>query len=307
MIIEQKSIRVFLGESLLDIMKKNEKIVHLSPDGSILGDLADQVADRHFDVGIAEQNLIGIASGLALKGKFPVVNSIAGFVVTNAYMQIRDLICYHNLDLVIIGVGAGLTYSSLGYTHHAHEDISLMKTLPNMKIYMPADGRDAVEALKDAIYRGGPSYIRLDITKTDVGLKGDRNISFSLPQVIHAGSRILLLCNGYFVGRVFQMIGSFENLGFSPTIVNLNSTDFSNRDKWKELIKDYEIVFTIEDHYANSGVGSSIRDLFPEFSIVNLGMPNEFCNFAGSREELNEYYGLGDKDLFNQICYYAKK
>jgi transketolase len=299
--IEQYNIRKTIGSFLLEIIRRDKRIFHLSPDGSIIGDRAKELKGRYFDLGIAEQNLLGVAAGLAFKKKIVIVNSITSFIVVKGYLQLRNLICYHKLDVIILGLGSGLSYGSLGYTHHANEDLSLMGSLPYMKIYLPVDVYEVKAAILDSLKRGGPSYIRIGSNIGKSFYNEKTKINFEKPKLIKAGKDVLIIASGIFVSRALEIDKSLKAHKFFSGVLNINSTNIFNKKYLENILNKYGVVVCLEEHYSDSGIGNRLKIIFPEIKITSIGLPKELCCIAGSREELLGYYGLDNNKITNTI------
>ncbi len=300
------------GKLIMSLAKKNKKIVHLSPDGSMIENFGKKYPSRYFDLGIAEQNMLGVASGLAIKGKTVIVNSIANFVICNAFLQLRNNICFHNLNVIIIGVGSGLSYGALGFSHHANEDVALLLSLPNMKIYLPADSKEAVDACKHAIKIGGPSYIRLGSREEPVVYEEKNVVYFDKLMFLRKGGKIVILATGIFVSKALTIHDLLKEQNIYADIVNINSLEIINQNLIKQQLKDYSIIISIEEHFVHNGVGSAIQNILgSNITFYKLGIPKKFSEFAGSREELFKYYKLDNLSILKFIVkkyheYYRK-
>lgn len=287
---------------IMHLAKNDKRIIHLSPDGSIIKNFGKKYPSRYFDLGVAEQNMLGVASGLALKGKIVIINSIANFVICNAFLQLRNNICFHNLNVIIIGVGSGLSYGVLGFTHHANEDIALLLSLPNMKIYLPADSREAVAACKHAIKAGGPSYLRLGQREEPVVYKEKDMISFDNLMFLRKDNKILIIATGIFVSRALKIHDLLKKQNIYTDIININALEIINKDLIKQQLKDYRLIISIEEHFVHNGVGSAIQNIIGNLvPFYKLGIPKVFSKFAGNREELLKYYKLDNLSILKFI------
>lgn len=291
---EYESVRLRCGTVIESLGDTYPDLIHITSDGN---DFTHRHRDRHYDVGIAESNLINVAAGISLKGLPVVVNGISSFVLNNAYLQIRNDICYHNLNVTILGIGSGLSFGHLGFSHHSLEDIATMYTLPGMKIYLPADAIEAEAALRDAVQRGGPSYIRVRSGKEPIvyGQQEPGSIMFDEPHLLKNGTDLLLIAYGATVYNALQAAEELDERGISTGVLNIRSLRMYALDKLKGYIEQFRGIVVVEEHYVDTGVGSIITSGLYEAvtkPVTKLGMPHEFVKMGGSAEELMEHFGL---------------
>ncbi len=227
---------------------KNKGIILLTGDLglTVFENFMTKFPHQFFNMGVAEANMMGMATGLALCGKIPIVYSIAPFVTLRPFEQIRNDICMHNANVKIIGVGGGLAYSHAGPTHHVNEDIAVMRTLPNMTVVCPADPIETELALKTAIKYNGPVYIRL-------GKKGESKIynkkpSFSLGKgvIVEKGHDIALICSGPIIHNVIQASSILKKKGYKTTIVSMHTIAPLDYKLLSKIAKTHRTIFTRE-------------------------------------------------------------
>jgi transketolase len=298
MAVNDISMRVALNKYLWELGQRFSDLCYLAPDGSISNEFEHHFKNRFFDVGIAEQNLINIACGLALSKKRVVVSSIASFLVANAYLQIRNSLCYPNLNVTIIGVGAGLSYGALGATHHCNEDIALMRILPNMKVFLPCDATEVKYALETAVEINSPCYIRLLNHNLSSSLLPS---SFEQIKLTKEGERILVVSMGLTFIHLKKIIDNYERNNIHLGLLNINSINLIDTIKLKNELKKYKIIISVEEHFISGGIGSYLSEIITKFNLklklYAFGVKNEFCSIAGSYVELMKFYGLDDDTL----------
>ncbi len=299
-----KNSRIECGKTIEKLMGIHRELVHITTDGN---DYTHKHRDRHFDVGIAEGNLIGIAAGLAIKKLPVIINGITSFIITNAFMQIRDDLCFSNLKVIMLGIGSGISYASLGFTHHSFEDIGLLSNLPNIKMYLPADAIAAKKALTDAVLRDGPSYVRIRTGNEPVVYQGThaKKLNFSKPTVVSEGKDVIVFTYGTHVFKMLKVKNRLKSRGVEIKVVDVNSIDVYPRKLLLEEITSHKKSFVIEEHCVETGLGSLMANLFIENNIktqlVKIGLPKEFCKIAGSAEELLSRYNLGINEIEKMI------
>lgn len=300
------SIRKAFGKTLAEIGELNEKIIVMDADLACSTQtkiFADKFPDRFFDCGIAEQNMLATAAGLASEGKIPFVASFAVFVTGRTYDQIRNGICYPNFNVKIVGTHGGVTVGEDGATHQALEDISLMRGLPHMTVIVPADCKECQEAIKYAALHEGPTYIR--IPRSNVPDIFDENYSFNIHKavVVEEGTDVSIFTNGETLAEVLLAAEELKKDNISLEVINVPVVKPLDFQTVIESVKKTKFAITVENHSIIGGLGSAIcetlADKLPS-KVYRFGIHDEFGQ-SGKAEELIEYYGLDSKTLAKRI------
>lgn len=306
------SIRKAFGKTLAEIGELNEKIIVMDADLACSTQtkiFADKFPDRFFDCGIAEQNMLATAAGLASEGKIPFVASFAVFVTGRTYDQIRNGICYPNFNVKIVGTHGGVTVGEDGATHQALEDISLMRGLPHMTVIVPADCKECQEAIKYAALHEGPTYIR--IPRSNVPDIFDENYSFNIHKavVVEEGTDVSVFTNGETLAEVLLAAEELKKDNISLEVINVPIVKPLDFQTVIESVKKTKFAITVENHSIIGGLGSAIcetlADKLPS-KVYRFGIHDEFGQ-SGKAEELIEYYGLDSKTLAERIRAIIKK
>lgn len=306
------SIRKAFGKTLAEIGELNEKIIVMDADLACSTQtkiFADKFPDRFFDCGIAEQNMLATAAGLASEGKIPFVASFAVFVTGRTYDQIRNGICYPNFNVKIVGTHGGVTVGEDGATHQALEDISLMRGLPHMTVIVPADCKECQEAIKYAALHEGPTYIR--IPRSNVPDIFDENYSFNIHKavVVEEGTDVSVFTNGETLAEVLLAAEELKKDNISLEVINVPVVKPLDLQTVIESVKKTKLAITVENHSIIGGLGSAIcetlADKLPS-KVYRIGVNDEFGQ-SGKAEELIEYYGLDSKTLAKRIRAIIKK
>lgn len=306
------SIRKAFGKTLAEIGELNEKIIVMDADLACSTQtkiFADKFPDRFFDCGIAEQNMLATAAGLASEGKIPFVASFAVFVTGRTYDQIRNGICYPNFNVKIVGTHGGVTVGEDGATHQALEDISLMRGLPHMTVIVPADCKECQEAIKYAALHEGPTYIR--IPRSNVPDIFDENYSFNIHKavVVEEGTDVSVFTNGETLAEVLLAAEELKKDNISLEVINVPVVKPLDFQTVIESVKETKLAITVENHSIIGGLGSAIcetlADKLPS-KVYRFGIHDEFGQ-SGKAEELIEYYGLDSKTLAKRIRAIIKK
>ena len=289
-------------------MELDKSIVFLTGDlgFNALEGLMKDFPNRFYNVGIAEQNMAGMAAGLALSGHKVIIYSIASFVTMRCYEQIRTDICYHNLDVKIIGAGGGYNYSDNGITHHTIEDIALMSALPNMKVFCPSHSWEATGATREMVRDKGPAYIRLGISPHIDYQKPDWVFKAGKSYILKPGKDIALFFTGNITDTVFGVAELLEkNHKLSTEIISLPTI----KPLDKKIILDKSLktkgIFTVEEHSVIGGLGSMVGALLAKanynFPFHHFGIKDEFVKEVGNWKYLREVAGLGPKNISKEI------
>ena len=306
------SIRKAFGKTLAEIGELNEKIIVMDADLACSTQtkiFADKFPDRFFDCGIAEQNMLATAAGLASEGKIPFVASFAVFVTGRTYDQIRNGICYPNFNVKIVGTHGGVTVGEDGATHQALEDISLMRGLPHMTVIVPADCKECQETIKYAALHEGPTYIR--IPRSNVPDIFDENYSFNIHKavVVEEGTDVSVFTNGETLAEVLLAEEELKKDNISLEVINVPVVKPLDFQTVIESVKKTKFAITVENHSIIGGLGSAIcetlADKLPS-KVYRIGVNDEFGQ-SGKAEELIEYYGLDSKTLAKRIRAIIKK
>jgi transketolase len=290
--------------------RKDSKIFLLCGDigYSVLESFAKEFPDRFINVGISEQNMISVAAGLSLEGYNVFVYSLGNFPTIRPLEQIRYNIAYHNLNVKIIAVGAGYAYGHLGASHHMTEDISILRSIPNILITAPSDPVEATGLANFLSSYTGPAYIRLN--KAGEKKLHELELSFSLGDIkkIKSGSKIAVLA----VGSINQLIKEeIEDLNINASLYSFPFVNNVNKAELLRILNEYSIIITAEENQLNGGFGSSILEAINDFCELNLlnnkpriyrlGINNEFQSCAGSQEFFRSLANISLKKLKNII------
>lgn len=301
-------MRTAVIEKVHELMKTDQDIYFLTGDlgYSVLEKIEKDFSSRFINVGVAEQNMIGIAAGLALSGKKVAVYSIIPFVTMRCFEQIRDDVCYHNLNVKILGVGSGLSYGFLGSTHFALEDIGIMRCLPRMTIISPADPLEAYLALGEAFFYNGPVYLRL-------GKKGEPRIfkkpyKFQIGQGVQLkkGDDLVIFATGSMVHTVLAVEKKLRQNRISATVVNIHTLKPIDEKLILKSSRGKKLVVTVEEHSIVGGLGSSVCEVLSRDSntfptVHSFGTYDEFVTHIGSQQYLREKIGLSVEVIAHTI------
>ncbi len=303
---EKKSIRSAFGKTLAKLGQTHPEIVVMDADLACSTQtqiFQKEFPERFFDVGIAEQDMIASAAGLAAAGKTPFVSSFAMFATGRTYDQIRNTVCYPEFNVKIVGTHGGITVGEDGASHQALEDISLMRSIPNMSVIVPADCRECEQVIKFAAENYGPMYIR--IPRTNVCDIFDENYEFDFckVKVIEDGSDVTVITNGETLAEVIEAAEILKQNGYSVQILHAPVVKPLDGATIIEKAKQTKFVITVENHSIIGGLGSAVCELLAEYypmPVQRIGINDTFGQ-SGKWDYLLEYYGLTANKLAKTI------
>ena len=261
--------------------------------------------DQLINAGIAEQNLTSVAAGMALEGKTVFTYSIGNFPTLRCLEQIRNDCAYHDANVKIICVGGGFVYGSLGMSHHATEDIAVMRSLPNVTVLCPGDLVEAEAVTRAIVDYPGTCYVRL-------GRGGEKRIHESLPNYeigkaipVSKGEKIAIFSTGAIFEEIEEATEILKNSGINPTIYTFPTVKPLDTQVIKEIAAAHEIIVTCEEHNLAGGFGSAVAEVLAELPcharLLRIGMNDKYCTLVGDQKYLRHQYGMSGKKIAERI------
>ncbi len=301
-------MRIAYISALYELSKKNKQIMALVSDiGAIVYDkYREDFPDRFVNVGVSEQNIIGIAAGLASCGKIPFAYTIIPFITMRNYEQIRNDVCLHNANVKIVGVGAGLRYSTLGPTHHSIEDIAIMRVLPNMTIVSPVDPIEAKKATFSIAQYNGPVYLR-------IGTRGEPNIyqenyKFTIGKgmELRNGEDVTIISTGSITYDALEAAKELDKENISARVINIHTIKPIDKEIILKAARETGVIVTVEEHNIHGGLGSAVAEIVLEeyngyIKFKRLGIQDIFCSFYGTHQEIKNHYGLSQENIIKEV------
>ena len=304
-------MRNAFADELTKLGNEDSRVVMLS--GDIGNRLFDKFKDKHpsrfFNCGVAEANMMGVAAGMAMNGLRPVAYTITPFVTTRCLEQIRTDVCYHEAPVTIVAVGAGLAYSGLGPTHHACEDISFLRSIPNMVVICPGDAFEVRGALRAAMQQDRPVYIRMGKKGEPVVHKGPlTDFKIGKAITIEEGSDVCLLSTGNMLPEVIEAAHRLKEKGISAEVVSFHTVKPLDEDKLKQAFSRFKLVATIEEHSLIGGFGSAVSEWLVDSEtmakkFLRFGTPDAFFKKSGEQEYAREVLGLTGHQIADKIIH----
>ena len=301
-----KATRQSYGEALVELGKENETIVVLDADlanATKTIEFAKEFPDRFFDIGIAEADMIGTAAGMSLCGKIPYASTFAVFAAGRTYDQIRSSVCYPNLNVKICATHSGVTVGEDGATHQMLEDISLMRVLPNMKVFCPSDDVQTKWIIKEISKIQGPCYVRLCRLATPEIY--DENQKFEIGKMVQIGdgTDATIFATGVVVSEALKAQKILKEKGIDVRVVDVHTIKPLDEEMILKCAKETNRLISIEDHSILGGMGSAISEVLTEkypARLERMGINDKFGK-SGKAEELLKYFGIDAEAIISKF------
>jgi len=303
-------VRNTFSEALYDEATKNPDIYIVVSDISPAGSMAKfttQYPDRFINVGVAEQSMIGIAAGLALKGCQPFAYTIATFSLYRPFEMVRDDLCYQNLPVTVVGMGAGVIYSTLGGTHHTQEDIAVAGAVPNMQIIAPCDPAECTEATRwCARQKNGPVYLRIGKAGEPNLTKGAEPWQFGKVRYLRRGTDVCILTYGVITKMAAAIADTLQAQGKSVSLVSVHTMKPLDREGIVEAMKTHKHVIVIEEHAPQGGLAPQTKQLAWDSKATcrldTFTLQDKFIHNYGSYEDLLSAHGLSAEKILAAVA-----
>ena len=303
----KKATRQSYGEALLELGKENKNIVVFDADLSTATKtniFAKEFPERFYDMGIAEQNMISTAAGMSTCGKIPYASTFAVFAAGRAYDQIRNSVCYPKLNVKICATHAGVTVGEDGATHQMIEDISLMRTLPNMTVLSTSDDVQTKWAVKEISKINGPVYLRLSRLATPIIYGENQKFEIGKAVQIGKGTDATIFATGVTVSEAIRAQEILENKGIKVRVVDIHTVKPIDKDMVIKCAKETKKLISVEDHNVIGGLGSAISEVLTEeypVKLVRMGINDTFGK-SGKAIELMQYFGITTENIVEKVA-----
>ena len=300
--------RATLGLALYEIVKDHPDLMVCTSDVSTSAGLdrfRKTYKDNYVEVGIAEQNLIGIATGLASENFKVITTTFSPFQVLRCCEQIKVNLGYMKYKIIMIGLASGLSLGSLGFTHASIEDIGVLRSIPNISIVSPADGLELVKTLRESLNYKESLYIRLTgSSKNPIINHDDYDFKIGKAVKIFDGKKIALICNGPLVYNCIKVRENLEAIGLNPMVINMHTVKPIDKSILKEISEKCEFIFTAEEHNIIGGLGSAVAEVMSEIGscskLIRLGINDKYPK-GGDQKYLQEINGLSTEKIIDTI------
>lgn len=303
-------MRNTFANAFYELARKDPRLFLVVADISPVASAAafqKEYPERFVNVGVAEQVMVGVAAGLALRGCIPFAYTIATFTIYRPFEQVRVDCCYQNLPVKLVGIGGGVTYSTLGGTHHTQEDIAIMSALPNISIIAPCDPAETIAATHACVQIPGPVYLRL-------GKAGEPDLTSNAPEPFHfgkvrcikSGRDACIISYGPITKMAVDLARKVEEATQKTVaVVSAHTLKPLDKEGISKILKDYPVVVVVEEHSCAGGLGAQTKqiawDSRAACRLATFSLRDEFIHFYGSQRELWAAHGLSEDSIFPQI------
>lgn len=298
-------------KTLIELAEENQDIELISGDlgFGVLKPYWEKLPNQFTNAGIAEQNMTTVAAGMALEGKIVFTYSIGNFPTVRCLEQIRNDCAYHGANVKIVCVGGGFVYGSLGMSHHATEDIALLRALPDVTVICPGDLVEAEEATKAIVNYPGTCYLRL-------GRGGEKRVhdkieNFSIGKAIkvrnciEAEKKVAIFSTGTILDDATDAADMLEQLGIGVEQYSFPTVKPLDADVVRDCAEKYDYIVTVEEHNIVGGFGSAVAEVMAELparsKLIRIGLEDQYCTIVGDQQYLREKYGMGAKEIVKKV------
>lgn len=303
---KEMATREAYGEILIELGKKNKDVVVLDADlskSTKTAGFSKEFPERFFNMGIAEQNLMGTAAGLAVSGKVPFASTFAVFAAGRAFEIIRNSICYPKLNVKVCATHAGVTVGEDGASHQAIEDLGIMRTLPNMTVINPADGVSAKALIEMASEYYGPCYIRLGRSKVPNVYDDNATFEIGKANLLRDGKDVTIIANGILINEAMIASEELAKEGIDCRVIDMHTIKPLDNEIIVKASKETKGIVTAEEHNIIGGLGSAVAEVLAEEApcrLKRVGVMDTFGE-SGKPAELMVKYGLTSKDIIKKV------
>lgn len=301
-------MRTAFIDTLCELAEQDERIWLLTGDlgYSVLERFASRFPSRFVNVGVAEQNMTGVAAGLALHDKIVFTYSIANFPTLRCLEQIRNDVCYHNLNVKTVAVGGGFAYGAQGMTHHATEDLAIMRALPSMMVVAPADPVETRLATRAIVGWPGPCYLRLGKASEPVVHQTPPAFNIGKAITVREGKDVTLITTGGMLFNAMQAAERLARQGIQARVLSMHTLKPLDTEAVVTAVQQTKAIITVEEHSIIGGLGSAVAEVLAEsgnshITFKRIGIKDEFCRQVGSQEYLRAIYGLSIDGIVDAI------
>ncbi|HZL59491.1 MAG TPA: transketolase C-terminal domain-containing protein [Stellaceae bacterium] len=296
-------------DTVTELARRDPRVVFIGSDLGVgtMDKFRAEMPDRFFMEGVAEQNIVGMAAGLAMEGFIPFVNTIATFLTRRCFEQVAVDLCLHNLPVRLIANGGGVVYAPLGPTHLAIEDMAILRALPNMTVIAPSDAQEMRRAVTATLDRPGPVYIRLGKGGDPVIARDDENFAIGKAILKRAPGQIGMISTGVLTERCLRAADRLAAQGIEAGVLHCHTVKPLDIDAVRGFAQGLRLLVTVEEHVATGGLGSAVADCLLAAGgslppILRLALPDAFPRHYGSQDDLLEIAGLQPGPIAERIA-----
>jgi transketolase len=299
-------------DSLYDIVKQDENAVFLTADqGSFsLNKLQKDFPSQYYNVGISEQTMINVASGLTLEGKKVFVHAITPFLIERCYEQIKLNLSCMKLPICLMSIGGGVVYNGDGPSHHSINDIAIIRSLPNIAIFSPSDYTSLEWSVRQAGLNNFPSYIRLDKgSYPDIHCNEDLNNGAGFSMIRYYGNDVLFVCTGTIIHDVIELSDEMRKSGPLTGVLDLYDLKDYNVSELSNILSQFCLIVSVEEHSVIGGIGSIVEEVMAKKCfgsiLIKMGIQDCFCRYSGDRNWMRHFFGIDKESIRDKLVSYA--
>lgn len=293
--------------ALTDLAENDKDIVLLTGDlgFGVFEEFEARFPGQYFNVGIAEQNMMGLAAGLSLEGKKVVAYSIGNFASLRCLEQIRNDACYHDASITVVASGGGFSYGSLGMSHHTTEDLAILRALPNMVVVAPCTREEAKEATKQLVSSKGVGYLRLDKTAAEEVAEA-QPFSIGKARIFREGTDITLIATGGILEEAVLAAKELESFGLDVKILGIHTVKPIDKEEILKSARETGGLVVIEEHNNDGGLGSAVAEVCMDHAVLpnkflRIGLNNTFSSIVGSQHYLRAQYEIDHNAILSSV------
>lgn len=284
---------------LFELAASDDRLILITADlgFGVLTDFAEKYPNQFLNVGVAEQNMTALATGMALEGHVVFTYSIANFPTLRCLEQVRNDVCYHDLPVKIVSIGGGFSYGPLGMSHHATEDLAILRALPNMVVTAPSDPWQAAYVVDALIEHPGPCYLRVDKSRAGLPVQPKEEFEFGKARKIREGKDLTLLSTGGILAEALQAAEVLDERGITTRVLDLHTVKPLDHDAVTEAVGETGGLITIEEHSIIGGLGGAVAEYCLEAGLKpgffrRIGLHDTYSSIVGSQEYLRKMYRM---------------
>lgn len=291
-------MRTAFIHALTELAAEDPKVMLVVGDlgfGVVL-EFAKRFPRQFVNAGVAEQNMTGLAAGLALCGRTVFTYSIANFPTLRCFEQVRNDVCYHRANVKVVSVGGGLAYGSLGSSHHATEDLGVMRLLPEMTVVAPGDPVETAAAVRALVHTPGPAYLRLGRAGEPVVHRGPIRFRLGQALTVRTGDDVTLISTGGMLQTAVRASEMLESRGVRARVLSMHTVQPLDEAAVLAAARETAAIVTLEEHSIRGGLGGAVAEILAEAAptarLTRLGLPHAFTKEVGDQQHLLKYHGL---------------
>ena len=271
----------------------------------VLNEYREKCADQFINAGVAEQNMTAVATGMAMEGFIVFTYSIANFPTLRCLEQLRNDAFYHDANVNVLAVGGGFSYGSLGMSHHATEDLSVMRALPNVRVLVPSDPWQAALAIDSLVADPGPSYLRIDKSNAGLAAPSSGGFDIGVARIVRDGDGVTIISAGGILAECLQAADMLADCGLTVRVIEMATVKPIDRAAIIDAADDSYLMLTVEEHSIVGGLGGAVAEVMAESGssckLMRIGLDDTYSSVVGSQDFLRRHYGMDAATIAKRV------